>query len=285
MSWADVWSVTRSKRTPRRCSSAKTSAAFPSRPTETPRPAAAWALHAGDGVVEVVRHLVEVARLEPALDPVRVDLDGEAGGPGEGGRKRLGAAHPAQPGGEDGVAGQVGRAPVNLPGGGEGLVGALEDPLGADVDPRTGRHLTEHRQPLGLQPPELVPVGEPGHEQRVRDQDARRARVRAEDAHRLAALDKQRLVRLELEQRGDDRPQRLVAAGGAAGAAVDHQPGRVLGHLGVEVVAQHPQGRLLVPALAVKLGAPRRAHRGQVADERLDQGVGGCGHAETLSGL
>src|SRR5205823_10242761 len=116
-------------------------------------------------------------------------------------------------------------------------------------------------------------------------QDARRARVRAENGDRLAALDEQRLVGLELEQCRDDRTQRVVTAGGAAGAAVDDEPGRVFGHLGVEVVAEHPQRRLLVPALAVQLGTARSMYRGQVADERLDQGVGGGGHAETLSGL
>ena len=166
----------------------------------------------------------------------------------------------------------------------EGLVGALQDPLRADVDPGAGRHLAEHRQTLGLETAELVPVREPGHEQRVRDQHARRARMGAEDGDGLAALDEQRLVGFELEQRRDDRAQRLVAAGGPAGAAVDDEPGRVLGHLGVEVVAQHPQGGLLVPALAVELRAARRVYGGQITDERFDQGVGGGGHAETLSG-
>ena len=197
--------MTRSKRTPRRASSGKTSPAFPSSPTETPRPSAAWRATRSTASSRSACHLVEVARLDPALDPVRVDLHVQAGGTGERRGQRLRAAHPAQAGGQHGAARQVGRAPVHLAGGGERLVGALEDALGADVDPRAGGHLAEHRQPLGLEPAELVPVREPRHEQRVGDQDARRARVGAEDADRLPALHEQRLVALELEQRGHDR--------------------------------------------------------------------------------
>ena len=55
------------------------------------------------------------------------------------------SAHPAQPGGQRDRAGQ--RAAEPLRGDrGERLVGALQDALGADVDPRAGRHLAEHRQ-------------------------------------------------------------------------------------------------------------------------------------------
>ena len=225
---------------------------------------------AGDGVVDVGGHLVQVAGLEAAGDAVRVDLDVEAGGTGQGGGQRLRAAHAAQAGGEDGAAGQVGRAPVALTGGGEGLEGALQDALGADVDPRAGGHLAEHGQAQGLEPAELVPGGEARHQQRVGDQHARCARVGLEDGDRLAALDEHGLVVLELEQGAHDGAEGVVAAGGAAGAAVDDQAGGILGHLRVEVVAEHAQGGLLVPALAAPLGATRRMHAGEVADERLD---------------
>jgi hypothetical protein len=64
--------------------------------------------------------------------------------------------------------------------------------------------------------------------------------VRAEDADRLAALHEQCLVLAEAKQRSDDRLQRLVRARRLPGAAVDDELLGTLGHLGVEVVEEHP---------------------------------------------
>ncbi len=64
-------------------------------------------------------------------------------------------------------------------------------------------------------------------------------------------------------------------AGRLARAAVDHQVVGPLGHLGVEVVHQHAQRRLLLPAAAAELEAPRGA-------DRAGAGVGGSGHAPIL---
>ena len=83
---------------------------------------------------------------------------------------------------------------------GEGLVGALQDPLGADVDPGAGRHLAVHHQALAVELVEVLPGGPGGHEHRVGDEHARRVGVGAEDAHRLAGLHEQRLVVLQLAQ-------------------------------------------------------------------------------------
>ena len=66
------------------------------------------AADARERIVEIVRHLVQVARLDPALDPVRVDLDVQAGGARERGGQWLRAAHPAQARREHGAAGQIG---------------------------------------------------------------------------------------------------------------------------------------------------------------------------------
>jgi hypothetical protein len=71
--------------------------------------------------------------------------------------------------------------------------------------------------------------------------------VRAEDTDRLAALDEERLVVAKPQQRPDDRLERVVRAGGTAGAAVDDEVLRALRHLRVEVVEQHPQRRLRLP--------------------------------------
>ena len=75
----------------------------------------------------------------------RIDVDAQRHAVVHRDRQRLGAAHAAEAGGERDRAGQraAEAAPADL---GEALVGALEDPLGADVDPRAGRHLAVHRQ-------------------------------------------------------------------------------------------------------------------------------------------
>ena len=197
---------------------------------------------------------VEIGRLEAAPDAVRVDLDAERHAAGHGDGQRLGAAHAAEAGRQDEAAGQVG-AVVLLAGGREGLVGALEDALRADVDPDAGGHLPVHRQAQGVQAPELVPVGPVGHQVGVGDEHPWGHLVGLEDAHGLAALHEQRLVVLEAAQGGDDGVEARPVARRLAGAAVDDELLRRLGDLGVEIVHEHAQGGFLLPALAADLRA------------------------------
>ena len=89
----------------------------------------------------------------------------------------------------------------------------------------------------------MLPSRPARHEQRVRDQHARRAGVRPKDADRLAALHEQRLVLAQLEQTADDGAQRGRISRRLARAAVDDQLLRPLRDLGVEVVEEHPQRR------------------------------------------
>ena len=81
----------------------------------------------------------------------------------------------------------------------------------------------------------------------------------------LPDCDEQRLVVLEPPELGDDRVEGLPAARRPAGAAIHDEVVGILGHLGVEVVHEHPQRRLLLPALAGELGAARRADRARTA--------------------
>ena len=160
--------------------------------------------------------------------------------------------------------------------GGERLVGALQDPLGSDVDPASGRHLAVHRQAAMLEVAERLP-GRPGrHEQRVGDQHARRAGVRAEDADRLARLHEQRLVVLESRSDGDDRVERLPVARRLARAAVDDEIVGALGDVGIEIVHQHAQRGFLRPALARECSAARRSD-----DARADGHADGVRWKET----
>ena len=167
------------------------------------------------GGVEVGRDEIEVAALDAALEAVRVDVDDQAHAVEHRDRQRLRTAHAAAAGGQHDAAAQ--RAVELLARDGrERLERALQDALRADVDPRAGRHLAVHRQTLGLEPPERLPVGPVGHEQAVGDEHARRHLVRAEHADRLAALHEQRLVVLEPAQRRDDGVECLPRARGAA---------------------------------------------------------------------
>src|SRR6266516_6148939 len=214
-----------------------------------------------DRLVEAGGRLVEVAGLEPALDPGRVDLDAERDTFVHRHGQRLRAAHAAEPAGEDDPAAQ--RAVESLGGQrAEGLVGSLENPLAADVDPAAGGHLAVHDQAEPLELPEVFPRGPARHQEAVGDQYARGVLVGGEDAHWFPGLHQQRLVVLQPSQRRDDGVEGRPVAGGLARAAVDDQVFRALGDLRVEVVAEHAQRGLLLPAAGAQLGAACGADRG-----------------------
>ena len=186
----------------------------------------------------------------------RIDVDARKAAAVHGGGQRLRSAHAAQARGDDQPARQ--RAAEVLPGArGEGLVGALQDALGADVDPGAGRHLAVHRQAHALQLGETLPRWPScGTRLRVGDQHARGVCVRRQHADRLAALHQQRLVvRRAASERSTMASKQSQLRAALPDAAVDDQVVGVLGHLGIEVVHEHPQRRFLDPALAVQLGA------------------------------
>ena len=190
-----------------------------------------------------------------------VDLDAERDAAVHRDRQRLRAAHAAEARGERDRAGE--RA-AEAPAGdlGEALVGALHDPLAADVDPRAGGHLAVHRQPQRLEPAELVPVRpvrRPGSSWR----SGRAAPTRGCGTRRPACPTGPAASRRRPASRSvrDDRVEGVPGARRPPGAAVDDEVVGPLGDLGVEVVHQHPQRRLLRPAAAGDLGAARRADR------------------------
>ena len=198
--------------------------------------------------------MVEIAGLEPLLDPALLAFDRDAVRAGHHRRERLRAAHPAEARGEDPLARKV--AAIMLAAHlDEGLVGALNDALGADVDPRPGGHLAVHHQALAIEFVEMVPGRPLRHEVRIGDQHARRVRVGAEHADRLARLDQQGLVAFEPRQRLDDPVVAFPVARGAADAAIDDQLLGRLGDLRIEIVHQHPHRGLGRPALGGQRGA------------------------------
>ena len=200
-------------------------------------------------VRQAVGPLVHVARRQPALDAARVHFDDQGHAAVHGHGERLGAAHPAQAGGDDEASGE-GAVEGAAGEGCEGLVGALQNSLCADVNPAPGRHLPVHRQAAGFEIAEPIPRRPGWDEQRVRNQHARRPLVRAKDGDGLAGLHDERLVVIERAQRRDDRIERCPVASGLAGSAVDDQLVGALGDVGVEIVHEHPQRGFLWPAFA-----------------------------------
>ncbi len=172
---------------------------------------------------------------------------------------------PPSPGGQDPSAGEI-AAVVPAPDFDEGLVGALHDPLAADIDPGAGGHLAVHHEAEAIELVELFPSRPVRHEVRIGDQNARRIGMRAEDADRLAGLDEQRLVGLKLSERRDNAVEALPVARGAADAAVDDELARPLRHLRVEVIHEHSKRRLGQPGFRRDFRPARRADGTSVVD-------------------
>ncbi len=151
------------------------------------------------------------------------------------------------------------------PAAGEGLVGALQDALRADVDPRAGRHLAVHGETQRVQAAELVPVVPVAHEVGVGDEHARRPLVGLEHADRLARLHQQRLVVLEALEGGDDGVEGLPVARRLARPTVDDQVLGTLGDLRVEVVHQHAhRAPLAASSCSSTVCLAAHARRGQI---------------------
>ncbi len=193
----------------------------------------------GQRLVEVMSNGVEVARLQPALDPARVDVAAEDHASVHSYGQRLGTTHTACAAGHRQRPDQ---APVEafVGYGRKRLVGPLQDPLGADINPAPGRHLAVHGEAEPLEAAELVPVGPFGDEVGIGDEDARRPLVGPEDADGTARLDQERLVVLQGTQRRFDGVKRGPVPRRPPGAPVDHEVVRVFGHFRVEVVMEHP---------------------------------------------
>ena len=200
-------------------------------------------------VVEVGGPLVQVAGLDPPLDPVQVDLDAQRRATQHRDRQRLRAAHAAEPRRNHQPTLE---RPVEALAGGrrKRLVGALQDPLAPDVDPGAGGHLPVHHQSGGVELTELLPGRPLGNQVGVGDQHPWRVGVGLEDRHRLAGLNEQRFGVGEPLQLALNRVIAGPVARRLADAAVDDQLLGTLGYVRMQVVVQHPQRAFLLPATA-----------------------------------
>src|SRR5207245_11462529 len=132
-----------------------------------------------ESLFQVTGHALEVAGLKAALDACRVDVDAEESSAVHSSGQRLGAAHAAQAGADHETAGQwvftstSGFGKMLSTTSGEGFIGPLQNALGADVDPASGRHLAVHGQAHLLQESEFLPRGPARYEQAVSNEDSR----------------------------------------------------------------------------------------------------------------
>ena len=94
--------------------------------------------------LKAVGLFIDIAGAQAEIDAVGIALHRQTAGPGHDRGQRLRAAHAAQAPGEDPFAFEI-TAIVLAARLDEGLIGALDDALAADVDPRSGGHLTVHR--------------------------------------------------------------------------------------------------------------------------------------------
>ena len=188
----------------RSTSSGRISAALPSRPIDTGFLARRVLRDQRQRVVDVRRLLVEIARAQAEVDAATAGTRCRATtAPASVAASGCAPPMPPRPAVRIHLPAEV-AAVVLAAGFGEGLVGALHDALAADVDPAAGRHLAVHHQALAVELVEVLPGRPLRHEVRVGDQHARRVGMRLEHADRLARLDQQRLVVVQLAQRGED---------------------------------------------------------------------------------
>src|SRR5690606_9114499 len=112
----------------------------------------------GQGVVEAVGLLVDVAGAQAHVDAALLAFAVQAAGAGQAGGPRLAAAQAARAAGQAPLAGGV--AAVALAAHlADGLVGALPDAPAAEVAPRACRHLAVHHPALGIELVEVLPGG------------------------------------------------------------------------------------------------------------------------------
>ncbi len=141
-----------------------------------------------DGLVDVRCHKVEVPMFDPSLQPRLIDVDDDNNSLVEGDREGLSPSHSSTSSGEGEGSGQC-PAKMLASHSPESFIRSLKNPLGANVNPRSRRHLAVHGQSECLESAKFWPGSPIPHEVRVRDQDSGRPLMGAEYSHGLARLD------------------------------------------------------------------------------------------------
>jgi hypothetical protein len=161
----------------------------------------------------------------------------------------LSAAHSAHARRQDEASAQV-VAEMAFGDAAEDLIGALDDPLRADVLPVARRQSAPADQVVAFPLVEIFRPGPLADHIAVRHDDDGRLRMRAQHAYGLARLHDQGLVLFQFEQGLDDGVMRRPIARGAAEGRIYDQVRGVFAH--GEHVFQQAQQRFLAPALATQ---------------------------------
>ena len=190
------------------------------------------------------------------LDAGVVHLGDNGGSPGDLSGLALGARHAAKTGGDEQAAGQIavlGDAQLQAAGVEQGVEGAVDDALGADVHPAAGGHLAVVGHADGGGPVEVLLVVVHAHHQAVGDDAAGGQLVAVEQAQGVAGHDHQGLlVGHDLQVLLDKAVLHPVLAD-LAGLAVGDQLVGVEGDVEVQVVVDHHLEGLGLGAVALVL--------------------------------
>jgi hypothetical protein len=173
--------------------------------------------------------------LNATLDSGGVNINSQEYRTVKSSRERLSATHSSHTAGHHEFAAQV-SAEMSVGHCRKCFKGALNDSLCADINPTAGGHLAVHHQALTFQLVEVFPVGPGAYQIRVGDQNARRIFVSAKHADRLAGLDQQGLIVLELLQFANDCVKRAPVACSFSRAAVNNQIFRTFRYVRIEIV-------------------------------------------------
>ena len=184
------------------------------------------------GFVEGGDHHVAIAGLDAALDALRVHIDAEECCTVHGRSERLGSPHAAHATSDDKFAGKS-AAKVLLRSGGESFIGALQNSLGADVNPTARGHLSIHHQTGAIKLIELFPVVPVADKVGIAEENARCVLVRTKNGDRFAGLYQEGLITFQGAEGFDDSVEAIPVAGGLSCAAIDDQVLRLFGHIGI----------------------------------------------------
>jgi hypothetical protein len=219
--------------------------------------------------VEGLRFFIDVTRFQTEVDTRLVALDRDHREARHRRRERLRAAHAAETAGQNPAALRL-AVEMLVRDREERLVRTLHNPLAADVNPAARSHLTVHHQALAIEFVEVFPRRPMRHQVRVGQQHARCVRMRAEHADRLARLDQQRFVFVQVLQRRENLIVAIPVTRSTANPAIHDQRMRMLGHFRVQIVLDHPVRGFRDPGLAGLFRAARCADGAGRVESRID---------------